>query len=74
MNVFGYDASTLGLTATERVHIGRRAAEALAEEALLLDAHRVFLLVSTSLRNNTDEIAQIEAALGDRLAKSSPSD
>ena len=68
MNVFGYDASTLGLTATERVHIGRRAAEALAEEALLLDAHRVFLLVSTSLRNNTDEIAQIEAALGDRLA------
>ena len=48
--MFGYDASTLGLTATERVHMGRRAAETLGEEAQLLGAQRIFLLVSTTLR------------------------
>ncbi|WP_435212456.1 iron-containing alcohol dehydrogenase [Luminiphilus sp. nBUS_16] len=67
--MFGYDASTLGLTATERVHMGRRAAETLGEEAQLLGAQRVFLLVSTTLRNKTNEIAEIEAALGARLAQ-----
>ena len=66
--MFGYDASTLGLTATERVHMGRRVAEALGEEAELLNAQRIFLLVSTTLRNSTDEIAQIESVLGARLA------
>ena len=55
--MFGYDASTLGLTATERVHMGRRTAEALVEEAELLGAQRIFLLVSTTLRKNTQEIA-----------------
>ena len=67
--MFGYDASTLGLTATERVHMGRRAAETLGEEAQLLGAQRVFLLVSTTLRNSTNEIAEIESALGARLAQ-----
>jgi len=48
--------------------MGRAAADALAEEAESLDAERIFLLVSSTLRNNTDEIARIEAALGSRLA------
>lgn len=62
------NAATLGLTATERVHMGQRAADALAEEAQRLGAERIFLLASTSLRRNTDEINQIEQALGKRLA------
>ena len=49
--------------------MGRRAAETLGEEAQLLGAQRVFLLVSTTLRNSTNEIAEIEAALGARLAQ-----
>ena len=48
--------------------MGRAAADALAEEAESLDAERIFLLVSSTLRNNTDEIARIESALGSRLA------
>ena len=48
--------------------MGRAAADALAEEAESLDAERIFLLVSSTLRNNTDEIARIEATLGSRLA------
>ena len=48
--------------------MGKRAASAIVEEAQLLGAERVFLLVSHTLRTKTDEIAQIEAALGDRLA------
>jgi alcohol dehydrogenase class IV len=48
--------------------MGRRTAEALAEEAELLGAQRIFLLVSTTLRKNTQEIAEIESALGARLA------
>jgi len=66
--MFSTDTATLGLTATERVHIGRRAAEALAEEANTLGAERVFLLVSATMRATTDEIAQIERALGSRVA------
>lgn len=66
--MFTPDAATLGLTATERVHMGTPAAEALAGEASQLDARRVFLLVSSTLRSQTDEIQKIEAALGERLA------
>ena len=47
--------------------MGRRTAEALVEEAELLGAQRIFLLVSTTLRKNTQEIAEIESALGARL-------
>tara|TARA_B110000908_G_scaffold86632_1_gene103492 strand:- start:12450 stop:13628 length:1179 start_codon:yes stop_codon:yes gene_type:complete len=61
-------ASILQMTATERVLMGRPAAEALLEEAQRLDARRIFLLVSRSLRTQTDEIERIEKALGDRLA------
>ena len=66
--MFTPDASTLGLTATERVHMGKPAAEALADEATSLGAERVFLLVSSTLRGQTDEIQEIESALGDKLA------
>ena len=66
--MFSANSATLGLTATERVHIGRRAAEALAEEVQTLGAQRGFLLVSTTLRNTTKEISDIEAALGDSIA------
>ena len=66
--MFSANSATLGLTATERVHIGRRAAEALAEEVQTLGAQRVFLLVSTTLRTTTTEIRDIEAALGDSVA------
>ena len=48
--------------------MGRPAAEALAEEADRLAAQRIFLLVSQSLRDNTDEIERIQRALGDRVA------
>jgi alcohol dehydrogenase class IV len=67
--MFVTDASTLGLTATERVHIGRRAADALAEEASIFNAQRIFLLVSSTMRSTTNEIALIEEALGDRVAR-----
>ncbi|MDC1116262.1 iron-containing alcohol dehydrogenase [Luminiphilus sp.] len=66
--MFSADNATLGLTATERVHIGRRVADTLAEEVQTLGAKRVFLLVSTTLRNSTDEISEIEAALGNSVA------
>ena len=66
--MFSADNATLGLTATERVHIGRRVADTLAGEVRTLGAKRVFLLVSTTLRNSTDEISEIEAALGDSVA------
>ena len=66
--MFSANNATLGLTATERVHIGRRVADTLAEEVQTLGAKRVFLLVSTTLRNSTDEISEIEAALGNSVA------
>ncbi len=66
--MFSANNATLGLTATERVHIGRRVADTLAGEVRTLGAKRVFLLVSTTLRNSTDEISEIEAALGDSVA------
>ncbi|MFZ3032507.1 MAG: iron-containing alcohol dehydrogenase [Parvibaculum sp.] len=55
-------------TATERVHMAKPAAEAIAEEASLLGAKRVFLLVSRSLNQDTDEIKKIMTALGPRFA------
>lgn len=61
-------ATTQQLTRTERVHMGRSAADVLLDEAQRLGAQRIFLLVSRSLRTQTDEILQIEAALGNRVA------
>lgn len=60
--------ATYTQTATERVHMAKSAAEAIAEEASLLDAKRVFLLVSRSLNQETDEIKKIMTALGPRFA------
>lgn len=60
--------SIFQLAATERVYMGRPTADALCEEADLLQSQRIFLLVSETLRNNTDEIARIERALGHRVA------
>ena len=56
------------LTSTERVIFGEPAATAIAAEAARLGATRVMLITSASLASGTDEIARIEAALGDRHA------
>lgn len=58
--------SELRFTQTERVTIGIPAAEALADQAQVVDAKKVFLLASSTLREQTDEIDKIERALGDR--------
>lgn len=55
-------------TATERVHIGTAAAEAVVDEARRNEASRVFLVVSATLDRQTDEIARIREALGERYA------
>ena len=54
----------------EAVHFGSATAEAVAEEARRLDAHRVFLMVSGTLERETDEIEKVRRALGDRCAGS----
>ena len=50
----------------DEVVFGRPAAEAIAEQARRLGATRVFLLVSGTLNRDTDEIAKIRSALGNR--------
>ena len=52
----------------DAVVFGKPAAEAVAEEARRLSATRVFLMVSSSLNRNTEEIANVKAALGNRCA------
>ena len=61
-------ASQVMLTATERVTLGVPAAEAVAQEAAARGASRVFILASSFLNRQTDEIRRIEAALGARHA------
>lgn len=58
----------VNFTQTKRVIFGRPAGEALRDQAEAIGARRVLLIASTSLRANTDAIAGIEAALGDRHA------
>lgn len=60
--------SELRFTRTERVTMGQPAAEALLDQAQAMGCDKVFLLASATLRENTDEIAKIEAALGSRHA------
>lgn len=60
--------TTMGFTSTERVVIGRPAAEAIAEQAVLAGAQRVFILAGTTLANTTDAVRNVEAALGERHA------
>lgn len=55
-------------TALEKVLYGRPAAEALADEVRRLGVKRVFLLVSSTLNEQSDEIDRIRTALGDRVA------
>ena len=50
----------------DEVVFGRPAAEAVAAQVRRLGAVRVFLMVSTSLDRNTDEIEKVRRALGDR--------
>jgi maleylacetate reductase len=63
-----HDKGTHLFPAMERVDFGRPAAKSLAAEVDRLGSKRVFLIVSRSLNNNTDEIAKISAALGERFA------
>jgi maleylacetate reductase len=52
--------------AIDRVVYGRAAADALKDEAVRLDAKRIFLIVSRTLNTKTDEIEKIRRALGDK--------
>ena len=52
--------------AIDRVVYGKAAADALKDEAVRLDAKRVFLIVSRTLNTKTDEIEKIRRALGDK--------
>ncbi len=58
--------SELRFTRTERVTMGVPTADALADQAGMVDAKKVFLLASSTLREKTDEIDKIERALGNR--------
>jgi maleylacetate reductase len=55
-------------TSTERVSIGRPAADALLDQVERMGSQRVFILSGSTLRHKTDEVAKLEAALGDRHA------
>ena len=50
--------------AIDRVVYGKAAADSLKDEAVRLDAKRVFLIVSRTLNTKTDEIEKIRRALG----------
>ena len=52
----------------DEVLFGQPAAAAVAEQAMRLDAHRIFLMVSGTLNRETDEINKIRTALGNRCA------
>jgi len=54
--------------AMDDVVFGTPAAEAVADAARRHGATRAFLMVSSSLNRNTDEIAKVRAALGNRCA------
>src|SRR3954449_1660312 len=52
--------------AIDRVVYGKAASGALNDEAVRLDAKRVFLIVSRTLNTKTDEIEKIRRAIGER--------
>lgn len=54
--------------AIERVVFGQSAAEGVSAEVHRAEAHRVMLLVSSTLNRSTDEVRKIERALGGRHA------
>jgi maleylacetate reductase len=59
--------STIELSPMQRVYSGRRAAEALAEEAERLGAKRVFIVSSNTLANKTPELEHLRRALGKKF-------
>ena len=60
--------ATIDRGTTERVVFGLPAAQAVAEQAAMIDARRVFVLATGTLARATDEVDTIVAALGDRYA------
>jgi alcohol dehydrogenase class IV len=50
----------------DEVVFGKPAAAAIAEQTRRLGSERIFLMVSGTLNRDTDEIAKIRAALGNR--------
>jgi maleylacetate reductase len=54
--------------AIERIVYGKPAAEALQAEVQRLDAKRVFLMVSGTMNRETDAVAKLQAALGNKFA------
>ena len=58
------ETGRIAFSGMESVTFGRPAAEVVAEEARKLGAERVFLMVSNSLNNKTDEIEKVRSALG----------
>jgi maleylacetate reductase len=54
------------LPTIDRVVYGKAACDALNDEAVRLDAKRVFLIVSRTLNTKTDEIERIRRALGNK--------
>ncbi|MCH9672179.1 MAG: iron-containing alcohol dehydrogenase [Gammaproteobacteria bacterium] len=60
------DNGTFNTLAIERVVFGRDAAQVLPEELARIGAKRAFLLVSETLRTQTDEITKVQTALGER--------
>lgn len=63
-----FKASQMTFTETERVTMGQPAREAIRDQAEKMDARRVFILASETLRTKTDEISNIERELGSRHA------
>ncbi|SOE70926.1 Alcohol dehydrogenase, class IV [Burkholderia sp. D7] len=63
-----HEMGTHVFPAMDRVVFGKPAAKALLSEVERMGSQRVFLIVSSSLKRDTDEIAKIKAALGARFA------
>lgn len=63
-----FTAKTMTLSRTQRVHLGLEAAATVRLEAEALGAQRVFVLAGRTLARDTDVVAAIEGALGDRHA------
>ena len=61
-------SNQMRFAATETVLFGRRAAECIEQVVAAKGAERIFIVASSSLAQNTEEIAAIEKALGSRHA------
>ncbi len=61
-------SGTMVFTAMKRVIFGQPAAGAVVAEAERLGAKRVFVLAGRTLNTQTDEVAKVARALGDRFA------